>query len=73
VMPKDYYAGDKAAYIQALDQGKAMFTTDGVMPQGGPETVLKVLSAFKKELANGKIDLAKTYTTEFVNNAKSVN
>jgi NitT/TauT family transport system substrate-binding protein len=71
VMPKDYYVSDKAAYIQALDQGKAMFTTDGVMPQGGPETVLKVLSAFKKELANGKIDLARTYTTEFVTNAKS--
>jgi hypothetical protein len=31
-----------------------------------------VLSAFN-ELANGKIDLAKTYTTEFVNNAKSGN
>ncbi len=70
VMPKDYYVGDKAAYIQALDQGKAMFTTDGVMPQGGPETVLKVLSAFKKELANGKIDLSKTYTTEFVKHVK---
>ena len=70
VMPKDYYVGDKAAYIQALDQGKAMFTTDGVMPPDGPATVLKVLSAFKKELANGKIDLAKTYTTEFVNHVK---
>src|SRR3954449_6499976 len=43
-MPKDYYVGDKDGYVTALAAGKAMFTRDGVMPEGGPETVLKVLS-----------------------------
>ena len=47
-----------------------MFTPDGVMPEGGPETVLKVLSTFKKELQGTQIDLAKTYTSEFVKGAK---
>jgi NitT/TauT family transport system substrate-binding protein len=69
-MPKDFYVGDKEGYVSALAAGKAMFTPDGVMPAGGPETVLKVLSTFKKELQGTKIDLAKTYTTEFVKNAK---
>jgi NitT/TauT family transport system substrate-binding protein len=69
-MPKDYYVGDKEGYVKALDAGKAMFTADGVMPDGGPETVLTVLSAFKKELQDKQIDLSKTYTTEFVKNAK---
>lgn len=69
-MPKDYYVGDKEGYVKALDAGKAMFTPDGVMPQGGPETVLTVLSAFKKELQGKQIDLSKTYTTEFVKNVK---
>jgi len=69
-MPKDYYVGDKDAYVKALAAGKAMFTSDGVMPQGGPETVLAVLSAFKKDLQGKEIDLSKTYTTEFVKNAK---
>jgi NitT/TauT family transport system substrate-binding protein len=69
-MPKDYYVGDEAAYVKALDAGKGMFTADGVMPQGGPETVLTVLSAFKKELQGKQIDLSKTYTTEFVKNVK---
>jgi NitT/TauT family transport system substrate-binding protein len=56
--------------VKALDAGKGMFTADGVMPQGGPETVLTVLSAFKKELQGKQIDLSKTYTTEFVKNVK---
>jgi NitT/TauT family transport system substrate-binding protein len=69
-MPKDFYVGDLEGYVKALAAGKAMFTPDGVMPQGGPETVLAVLSKFKKELQGTPIDLSKTYTTEFVANAK---
>jgi NitT/TauT family transport system substrate-binding protein len=69
-MPKDFYAGDKEGYVKALADGKAMFTPDGVMPAGGPETVLKVLSAFSKNVKGKTVDLSKTYTTEFVKNAK---
>jgi NitT/TauT family transport system substrate-binding protein len=69
-MPKDFYVGDKDAYISALATGKAMFTPDGVMPEGGPETVLKVLSGFSKEIKGKQIDLSKTYTTAFVKNVK---
>jgi NitT/TauT family transport system substrate-binding protein len=43
-----------------------MFTKDGVMPQGGPETVLKVLQAFDEAVIGKKIDLSKTYTTKYV-------
>jgi len=69
-MPKDYYVGDKEGYVKALAAGKAMFTADGVMPEGGPETVLTVLSTFKKDLQGKQIDLSKTFTTEFVKSAK---
>ena len=65
-MPKDYYAGDKALYVQGLAGGKAMFTPDGRMPADGPETVLKVQATFSKTVKGKKIDLSKTYTTEFV-------
>lgn len=68
-MPRDYYAGDKASYVKALADGKAMFTKDGVMPEGGPETVLSVLSAFSRNMQGKKVDLSKTFTTEFVKNA----
>jgi len=69
-MPADYYAGDQALYIKALADGKAMFTADGRMPESGPPTVLKILSAFNKNVQGKNIDLSKTYTTEFVSKAK---
>jgi NitT/TauT family transport system substrate-binding protein len=47
-----------------------MFTPDGVMPAGGPETVLSVLSGFSKNVKGKTVDLSKTYTTEFVKNVK---
>lgn len=70
-MPADFYVGDKAGYVQALASGKGMFTADGVMPAGGPETVLRVLSAFSPNLKGKAVDLGKTYTTEFVKNVKT--
>ncbi len=69
-MPKDFYVGDKEGYIQALADGKGMFTADGIMPAGGPETVYAVLSGFSKNVKGKTVDLSKTYTTEFVKNAK---
>lgn len=69
-MPADFYVGDKDGYIRALEGGKGMFTADGVMPAGGPETVLQVLSSFSPNVKGKKIDLSKTYTTEFVKNVK---
>jgi len=69
-MPKDFYVGDKEGYVKALENGKAMFTPDGVMPEDGPKTVLAVLSEFSKNVQGKTIDLSKTYTTAFVKNAK---
>lgn len=68
-MPPDYYAADKAAYIAALKDGKAMFSPDGKMPKGGPEFVLGVQQQFNENVKDKKIDLSKTYTTEFVDKA----
>ncbi len=69
-MPKDYYVGDKALYVKGLADGKAMFTADGKMPPDGPETVLKVLSSFSRNLKGKTVDLSKTYTATYVDAAK---
>jgi NitT/TauT family transport system substrate-binding protein len=69
-MPRDYYTGDKDLYVRALADGKDMFTADGVMPDQGPETVLQILTASNRALESKKIDLSKTYTTEFVKAVK---
>jgi NitT/TauT family transport system substrate-binding protein len=68
-MPADYYGGNKALYIQALKASLPMFTADGRMPAGGPQTVLQVLSTFKPAVKAAHVDLAKTYTTAFVDAA----
>jgi NitT/TauT family transport system substrate-binding protein len=71
MMPADYYAGvGKAAYTAALQNEKGIYNPTGIMPPNGPPTNLKVLSAFNKDVQGKKIDLSKTYTDQFVNNAK---
>jgi NitT/TauT family transport system substrate-binding protein len=65
-MPKDYYAGELDLYVQGLKEGKAQYSPDGMMPAGAPESVLKVLTSFSPNLQGKTIDLAKTYTTDFV-------
>lgn len=68
-VPADFYKGvGKEAYAKALDDGKGMFTADGVMPSDGPATVLSVLSMALPDVAKANVDLSKTYTTEFVEN-----
>ncbi|GAC1410270.1 MAG: ABC transporter substrate-binding protein [Burkholderiaceae bacterium] len=69
-MPVDYYAFNKQMYIDALEVGKQMFTEDGVMPEDGPATVLKVLNGFDKAVQGKSISLANTFTTEFAKAAK---
>ncbi|MER8009822.1 ABC transporter substrate-binding protein [Streptomyces sp. NPDC094149] len=69
-MPADYSQGNKALYAQAVKSTLPMFTKDGVMPANGPETVEKVLKAFNPNIKNAKVDLSRTFTTEFVEKAK---
>lgn len=68
-MPKDYYANNKALYLQALQNSLPMYSPDGRMPKDGPETVLKVLAAFNPNVKGKHIDLSKTYTNAFVDAA----
>ncbi|WP_285724212.1 ABC transporter substrate-binding protein [Psychromicrobium xiongbiense] len=69
-VPADYYAGvGKDAYIKALDAEKGMYNPTGVMPADGPKIVNAVLQA-NPDVKGKTIDLAKTFTDEFVKAAK---
>jgi NitT/TauT family transport system substrate-binding protein len=68
-MPADYAQGGKALLAESIKSTLPMFTTDGVLPAAGPATVERVLKAFNPNLQNAKVDLSRTYTTEFVKNA----
>jgi NitT/TauT family transport system substrate-binding protein len=66
-MPADYAGGDANLYVQSINDSKAMFTADGLMPADGPHTVLDVLKASNPDVQKaGDIDLSKTFTTDFV-------
>jgi NitT/TauT family transport system substrate-binding protein len=50
-----------------------MFTDDGVMPEGGPETVLEVFAGFNPNVKGkeDQIKLDQTHTSEFVQAAQT--
>jgi len=53
----------KADYISALTQDKGQFLPDGVMPAGGPKTVLAMEQLIGT--ATSPVNLATTFTNEF--------
>lgn len=69
-MPVSFYANDKESYVVALKNSKEMFTTDGKMPDGGPETVLNVIKDFDKNLKGKHINLQNTFTNEFMSSTR---
>jgi NitT/TauT family transport system substrate-binding protein len=71
MMPADYYAGNKALYLTALQHQLAMYSPDGKMPAGGPQFVLKTEDQTNESVQGKHIDLSKTYDPEFVNKANA--
>ncbi len=68
-MPADYYAGNKALYVTALQNQIAIFSPDGLMPTGAPESVLNIEHQSKLVPQDKNIDLNATYTNEFASKA----
>src|SRR2546430_4308460 len=69
MMPADYYAGNKTLYVTALQNQMAIFSPDGLMPGGAPQSVLNVENASNLIPQGTKIDLSLTYTNEFTSKA----
>jgi NitT/TauT family transport system substrate-binding protein len=74
-MPVDFVGPDKALYLAALKNTIPMYSTTGAMDPKGAEAVLALFSQSSPDVANAKIDLSKTYTNKFVDqaNAKPTN
>ena len=70
-MPDDLVGPDKALYLAALKNTLPMYSTTGKMDPKGAEAVLAVFSQSVPEVAKAKIDLSKTYTNRFVDQANS--
>jgi NitT/TauT family transport system substrate-binding protein len=68
-MPAEYYAGNQALYVNALQNQISIFGTDCRMPAGGPETVMKIQQAYVPSFKGKTANLSETYTNEFANKA----
>ena len=69
-MPDNLVGPDKSLYLAALKNTIPMYSTTGLMDPKGAQAVLDVFSQSSPEVANAKIDLSKTYTNTFVEQAK---
>ncbi len=68
-MPAEMVGSDKALYLAALKNTIPMYSETGRMDPKGAAAVLAVFSQSSPEVAKANIDLSKTYTNTFVDEA----
>ena len=71
VVPESYLLGDPALYLFSFDKVKEAMSPDGMISDAGAKATLRSLAAFDPIIKIGEIDLAKTYTNEFVKKANA--
>lgn len=69
-VPEAYRMSDRDVEVESLRLMKTIWSKDGVMPLDGPETVRRVMAVTNEKIRDGKIDLSKTYTNQFVKEAR---
>ena len=68
-MPENLVGPDKTLYLAALKNTIPMYSTTGKMDPKGAQAVLDVFSQSSQVVKDAKIDLSKTYTNKFVDQA----
>lgn len=70
VVPAGYLLGDRGLYLAAFSRVRETFSPNGLMPEDGPATALRVLGRTGTEVADAKVDLARTFSNEWVRKAR---
>jgi NitT/TauT family transport system substrate-binding protein len=68
-MPAEFVGADKALYLAALKNTIPMYSMTGLMDPKGAQAVLDVFSQSSPEVRNAHIDVSKTYTNKYVEQA----
>ncbi len=69
-MPDEMVGKDKALYLAALKNTIPMYSETGKMDPKGADAVLAVFSEGSPEVAKANVDVSKTFTNKFVDQAK---
>lgn len=70
-VPESYLLGDRALYLAAFGKVREAISPDGMMPEDGPATAVRALSAFSPEVKRAKIEVARLFTNDFAARAKA--
>ena len=68
-VPEEYLLGNKAMYLFAFNNVRTAYSKDGYISDAGAKTTLKALASFNENIKPAQINLAQTYTNEFVKKA----
>ena len=70
-VPESYLLGDRALYLASFNKVREALALDGLVPDEGAKTALRVLARFDPGLVPDKIALNRAYTNEFARKAKA--
>lgn len=65
-VPESYQLGDRGLYLASYNKVKEAISPDGLITEAGAKTTLKALATFNDKIKPAEIDLARTYTNDFV-------
>jgi NitT/TauT family transport system substrate-binding protein len=68
-VPEAYLLGNKAMYLFAYNNVKTAYSKDGLFSEAGAKTTLKAIASFNPAVKPEQVNLAETYTNEFVKKA----
>jgi NitT/TauT family transport system substrate-binding protein len=71
-VPQEYWLGDKALYMKAVQANRQVYSLDGIVNQGSQKRSLDYLRQFDKEIADAKVDTSKTFDDRFVKKATAL-
>jgi NitT/TauT family transport system substrate-binding protein len=69
-IPADALMGDRRLFLAALDRVRESISPDGLVPQAGAQTAVKMLAVLDPTLDARPSVLAQSYTQEFARKAK---
>lgn len=70
-VPESHFQGDRALYLAAFERSREAFNPDGLMPDGGPGVMLRVMAQLGEPLPpQPAAALPQTFTNTFARRAK---
>ncbi len=70
VVPESYLLGNRVLYLEAFNKVHESISPDGIFPEDGVQTTLKVLARFESAIGAARVDLGLTYSNVFATKAR---